>query len=127
MNVCRAGGLRAIVTRISVWSSANPSTKLSGVLWLFSAVPATIIQDNATFTIAAADYPNLTGAKQGFSFGLGNNQASGAANSGADLYPNAQITCDGSNQVYGMVEVTNAYVPTSGEVLNVALDTIGLN
>jgi hypothetical protein len=126
-SVCRAASQRANVQRISAWSSANQSTKLQAVLWLFSATPGTVISDDATFTIASSDYANLTGAKQGFAFTMVNNQASGAANAGADLYPSAQITCDSSNQVYGMVEVVNTYTPVSGEVLSIAIDTIGLN
>lgn len=128
-SACRVNGEAVLIPEIDIWSSANQSTKLQGVLYLFSAAIGTVINDNATFTIAAADFANLTGNQQGFAFTLGNSQASGAANSGISLTGttyHAQCFA-GSTQIVGMVQVVNAYVPVSAEVLHVTLHTVGLN
>ena len=102
--------------------------KLAGALYIFNATPGTIIGDDATFTIASSDFGNLTGQFNGVAFTLGSQQASGAANSGMSLAANMPARCaSGSTTLYGMVEVTNAYVPASGEVLSINLHTVGVN
>lgn len=129
-GACRVKGGQVLIPMINIWSSANPTLKLTGILWLFSAVPGTNVNDNATFTIASADFTNLTGSKQGFAFTLGNAQVNtGAANSGATLSGvTYQGKCaSGTTTITGMVEVTNAYVPANAEVLSVGLNTIGSN
>lgn len=127
---CRVNGSQVLIPRIDIWSSANPTLKLTGVLWLFSAVPGTNVSDNAAFTIAAADFANLTGSFAGFPFTLANNEISaGAANSSATLAGTTfQGQCaSGSTTITGMVEVTNAYVPANAEVLHVGIATVGAN
>jgi hypothetical protein len=126
---CRANGTQVLIPRIDIWSSANPTLKLTGVLWLFSAVPGTNVSDDATFNIASADFANLTGSFAGFPFTLTSNQASGAANSSTSLTgATYQAQCaSGSTTITGMVEVTNAYVPVSAEVLHVGIATTGVN
>lgn len=126
---CSKNGGQILVPAIHIWSSNNPTTKLQGILWLFAGVPGTNVSDNATFNIAAADYALLTGTFAGFAFTLANNQASGAANSGADLVGTTyQAHCaGGSTTITGMVQVVNAYVPANAEVLSVVLDITGLN
>ena len=129
-GACRTNGGQVLIPSINIYSSLNPTTKLTGILWLFSAVPGTIIADNATFTIAAADFANLTGSSQGFAFSLANSQTNtGAANSGATLSGTTyQAQCSpSSTNMYGMVEVTNAYAQTSGEVLTIGINTVGAN
>lgn len=127
-NACRATGGEVIVSGIDIWSSNNPSVKLAGALYIFNAAPGTIIGDDATFTIASSDFGNLTGQFNGVAFTLGSQQASGAANSGMSLAANMPARCaSGSTTLYGMVEVTNAYVPASGEVLSINLHTVGVN
>jgi hypothetical protein len=128
-GACRANGGQVLIPRIDIWSSANPATKLTGVLYLFAGVPGTNVSDAVTFTIASADFANLTGSFGGIPFTLANSQASGAANSGTSLTGvTYQGQCaSGSTTITGMVEVTNAYVPASAEVLNVALATVGVN
>ena len=116
-NACRAGGGEVIISGVDIWSSNNPSVKLAGVLYIFTATPGTIIADDATFAIASSDFGNLTGQFNGVAFTLGSQQASGAANSGMSLAANMPARCaPGSTTLYGMVEVTNAYVPASAEV-----------
>ena len=88
-----------------------------------------MIADAASFTILSADFANVTGPMQGIGFSLGNTQASGASNSATALTGttyHAQCA-SGSTSISGMVEVTNAYTPASGETLTVKLHTVGVN
>lgn len=128
-GACRANGAQVLVPQIDIWSSANPTLKLQGILWLFSAVPGTNVADNANFNIAAADYANLTGLFDGIPFTLTANQGSGAANSGVSLKGTTyQMQCaSGTTTITGMVQVVNAYVRAAAEVLHVALRTTGVN
>lgn len=129
-GACRVNGGQVLIPSINIRSSANPTLKLTGILWLFAGVPGTNVSDDATFTIASVDFAILTGNAQGFAFTLANSQANtGAANSAAALSGvTYQGKCaSGSTTITGMVEVTNAYVPASAEVLTVDLNTIGAN
>ena len=127
-NACRVNGGSVLIPEIDVYSSTNPSTKLQGNLWLFNAVP-TPIADNATFTIASADFANVTGPMQGIAFTLGNSQASGAANSAAAITGTtyAARCAAGTTSIYGEIQVVNAYVKAASETLTVKLRTIGVN
>ena len=122
-------GKTFFLPQIDIHSSANPTLKLQGILWLFSVSPQTVLADNATFNIAAADYANLTGGTEGgIPFTLTANQATGAANSGVSLtMQQLWALASGSNAIYGMVQVVNAYVPASGEILTVTLSWIGVS
>jgi hypothetical protein len=130
-SVGTSNGENIAITGIDIYSSANPTTKLQGNLWLFNTTPGTVIQDDATFTIASSDFANLTaGSFGGIPFLLTNNQASGAANSGVSLQfgpPLVAALASGSTTLYGMVEVVNAYVPASAEKLTVILHTQAIN
>lgn len=128
-NACRVNGGQVIIQEIDIWSSANPTLKLQGILWLFAGVPGTILSDDATFAIASADFANLTGNHAGHAFTLANNQASSAANSSASLTGTSfQAQCaSGTTTINGMVQVVNAYVPASAEILNISLRTLGVN
>lgn len=128
LNACRIAGGSVLGPEFDFWLSDNQSTKLQGILWVFNVKPATVIQDNAAFTIAAADFANLTGNRQGFAFTTADDQSSGnnaAATLAGTTY---QMNCAaGSTTLYGMVQVVNAYVPTSAEILNVQLNVLGNN
>ena len=127
-GACRVNGGQVLVPGIDLWLSDKQTTPLQGILWVFNVVPGTIIQDNATFTIAGADFANLTGAMQGFPFTMVSPQVSGN-NAGVSItgtsYP-MQCAAN-STTLYAMVQVVNAYVPTSAEILNVTLHTVGVN
>lgn len=127
-NICRAADGEVLLTNIDIQVDENPATKLQGILWLFRGTP-TAINDNATFTIAAADAANLVGSIAGFPFTLVNNGASGAVFSSISLTGTPyQARCNAStNALYGMVQVVNAYVPTSGEVMTIKLSGTALN
>ena len=128
-SACRVNGGQVLIPQIDIWSSANPTTKLVGVVYLFDATIGTLGNDDAAFMIAPSDFANLTGNQQGLFFALLNSQASGASNSGLSLTGvNYRAQCaSGTTSIYGMVEVLNAYAPASGEALHVTLHTIGAN
>lgn len=128
-TACRASGTAILIPEVDIYSSANPTLKLQGILWLFSSTPGTVINDDATFNIASADFANLTGGStNGLAFTLASSQASGAANSGVSLTgATYEAHCNGGTTLYGVVQVVNAYVPASGEVLTVKLRTVGVN
>jgi hypothetical protein len=128
-NACRVNGGQVVIPQIDIWSSANPTTKLGGVVYLFDAPIGTLVNDNVAFTIAPSDFANLTGNQEGVPFALFSTQANSASNSGVSLTGvNYRAQCaPGTTTIYGMVEVFNAYVPASGEVLHVTLHTVGAN
>lgn len=128
-GVCRTAGGQVLIPQIDIYSSANPATKLQGVLWLFSSTVGTPVNDNATFNIAAADFANLTGNQQGFAFTLTSTQASGAANSAISLTGTTyHARCATANtSMYYLMQVVNTYTPASAEVLTIKLHTIATN
>jgi hypothetical protein len=138
-NACKIAGGSVFIPEIDIYSNNNPAStaKLQGALFIFSATPGTIISDGAAFSIAAADFANLTGGSfNGIAFTLASVQASGAVNSGVSLTGSSlglggplHATCaSGSTTLYGMAEVTNAYTPASGETLTVIPHfTTGIN
>lgn len=127
-NVCRVAGGQVLIPQIDIHVDENPATKLQGVLWLFDTVPSDAIEDNAAFNIPAADYPNLTGNVEGFPFTLVNNQST-ATHSGISLTGTTyHAKCaSGSRDMYGMVQVVNAYVPTNAEVLTAKVHSLAAN
>ena len=127
-GICRAADREVLIPQIDITTSANPTTKLQGILWLFRA-PPTAINDNATFATAAGDTANIVGSAGGFPFTLVNNQAASAVFSGISLTGTTyQVRCNaGTNALYAMVQVSNAYVPTSGEILTIRISTIAVN
>lgn len=128
-GICRSTGGQILVPEIDIYSSANQTTKLQGVLWLFTTTVGTPVNDNATFNIAAADYANLTGNVQGFPFTMVSNQASGAANAGISLTGTAyHAACAGGSQnMRAMVQVVNAYVPLANEILTMKIHALAAN
>ena len=127
-NACRATGGEVLIPEIDIYSSANPTLKLQGILWLFNTTPGTVLADDATFTLTSADFANLTGGStNGLAFTLGTSQGGSPNNSGVSLVGNTYAaTCSGTS-LYGMVQVVNAYVPASAEVLTIKVRTVGVN
>jgi hypothetical protein len=128
-GVCRSNGGFVLIPEIDIYSSANPTTKLQGSLWLFDTVVGTPVNDNATFNIASADFANLTGNSAGFPFTLVTNQAAGAANHGISLTGTTYHAhcASGNTSMYFLIQVTNAYVPANSEILTIKLHTLGAN
>jgi hypothetical protein len=114
-------GLGGVVVGATVTSSAYVATGPTLQLWLFSAAPPTIA-DNAAFaptdaqllTVVAVlefdGYPaNLTAGADGNVFFQ------------AALPVQGGLGYRGSGTLYGLLVVTNAYVPVSAEVFTVRL------
>jgi hypothetical protein len=129
-GVCRTTGGVVLIPAVRVLDYANQTTKLTGVLWLFSVAPTTVIADNATFSIAAADLANIVAQPIPFTVSTVANQAAGASGSAVAAVAGTtyEAKCAGGDtNLYGMVQVTNAYVPVSAEKLSVALKIVGVN
>ncbi len=129
-GVCRANGTIVLIPSIRVIDYANQTIKLSGTLWLFNVAPGTPINDNATFSIASADMANLSGQPVAFSATTVANQASGASGStvASMVGTTYEAKCANADaNLYGMVQVTNAYVPVSAEKLTITLKVVGAN
>lgn len=129
VTFCRANSGYVLLTDILVTDSANQTVKLTGTLWIFDAAPTTVINDNATFSISSTDLSHLK-ALVPFTTATVSNQGSGSAGSTVDEETNLgrEFKCaSGDTAVYGMVQVTNAYVPTASEVLTFTPRTVGVN
>jgi hypothetical protein len=133
--MCPRAAARVAIYDVEIWSSANPTTKLQGNLWLFDAPPATVIADNAAFAIASADFAHIVGRSEGIQFALGNSQASAAGNSSMALAgatagffgPIAAQCGQATTSFYGMVQVVNTYSPASAETLTINVFTQATN
>lgn len=127
-NVCRAVGTSVLIPQILILDKANNTLALQGILWLFSVAP-TPIADDAAFSIVAADWPNII-TSQGFTTGIAVNQtfASGGATI-ADLNGlQVQAKCAAADRnLYGMVQVVNAYGPIALEELLITLKSVGID
>lgn len=109
-SVVRASGGAGLLTDLVITSS-NPAS-MQGRVWLFNQA-ATNKNDNAAISISDADILNVVGV---YPF-----QTSVLANcSFAHLQNLAKaFVCVGSDDLRFLVEVTSAYTPISGEVLQV--------
>lgn len=125
-SVACPGSGQLLIPQIDISVDENPSTKLQGILWLLKEAP-TALNDNATFVIGTSDINNITGNKEGFAFTLVNNGASGATYSGITLAGTTYMAQCSGQTLYGMVQVVNAYVPTSGEIMTIDLHYIPVN
>lgn len=127
-SVCRANGTFVLPTDLLVTDNANQTLKLTGVLWLLDAAP-TAINDNATFSITSGDLAKIKTFIP-FTTATVVNQASGASGSMIDEEASlgrALKCASNDSNLYGLVQVTNAYVPISGEILTFTLRVIGVN
>lgn len=128
-TICRANGKVVLIPHVHVVDYANQTTKLSGVLYLFNAPPASPINDNATFSITSADMA-VKVATIPFTVSQVTNQAAGASGSAeANVVGTTyEVGCGASTtSLYAMVQVTNAYVPVSAEQYTFTLKAIGAN
>jgi len=128
-GVCRRPGGEFTIPQLDIYSSRNPSTKLQGVLWLFSDPPGTPIADNEAFVLTAADFAKVTGNPQGFSFWLTSTQDTGATNSGISLYGTYWHgrCAAASTSVSYAIQANNAYDALGAETLAVTLHALSTN
>lgn len=123
---CRTPGGSVLIPEISIQVDENPTVKLQGVLWIFDTAVSNAVEDNASFIIPQVDYARVVGSKGGFAFTLTNNQHGSATDSGVTLAGTVyHAKCAaGSTSLYFMVQVVNAYVPTSGEIMTIKLHNV---
>lgn len=112
-NVVPASGKGAIIASVDVVSSAAPSLPLQGVLHLFDTAP-TAVNDNAAWTVSDAQMLTHIAAIPFQCRTIG-------ANSHVHVDCAKAFTSVGGTSIFGLVEVTNAYTPASGEVLSFRL------
>lgn len=127
-GVCRANGTAVLPTDLFVTLDDNETLKLTGELWLFDTAP-TAINDNATFSVASGDMANVKTVIP-FSTSTVANQGSTSSGWTLDEETNLgrQLKCAASDtNLYGLVKVTNAYVPASGRTLKLLLRVVGVN
>lgn len=115
-TVASANGKGGLITDLLVTSSNAPGTPLQGELWLFDTAP-TAVNDNAAFTVSDSEILTLV-AKVPFAL------TTIGANSQAHVQGlNIGYTTVSATTLRGLVMVTNAYTPASGEVVSFRLKT----
>jgi hypothetical protein len=126
-GVCRTNGGTVYVPDIHILDYANQTLKLTGILWLFNAAPTSVLNDDGAFNVASGDW---SAELIPVTFTLSNVLNAGSGASGAvdvDVPVGVAVSCGASANLYFMIEVTDAYVPISAEILTVALKALGLN
>lgn len=117
-----AGG--GVIQAAAVIDGSNVATKATLELWIFSVAPAAV-NDNAPFAPSDAEIANLVGviAFPSGSIFVGNSGSGAAGNcvqqSGTVGLPYKCAVAD--RNLYGVLVVRNAYVPTSAETFVVNL------
>jgi len=105
-NVGRSSGGSAIITDVTISSSADPATRLGGELWLFNQA-VTAINDNAAFAVSDAEIKTCVGVVPFSLFDAGNN---GFAHvSGLNIL----VTCVGTANLRFLIRARNAYTPAT--------------
>lgn len=118
----RSGG-SGFVIGATIIDQANQTLKLNATLHLFSAVPATLTNDNVALALAAVDLANYVGNVKFTSASVVN---AGAAAAGivaltGTLSNPLPYKC-ATTSLFGVLQADNAYVPTSGEVFLLLLN-----
>jgi hypothetical protein len=138
-NACRVLGGSVKVTQLLIITNNNPTTKLRGILRLFNAQPTSNIADGAiasppafNFNLNIADQTSLAFSVPFTIADVFSTTTAGTGvgpASGADISSlGGQIQCGLSNtNLYGLVQVVNAYQAIASETLTVKLKVNGLN
>lgn len=133
--VCSASGSgRFLITGVHTFQNGPTTTpttylRMTGILWLYTASPSAVFGDYVSFAFTnTTDQANLL-FQAGISFSEAN--ATGVTTttfSGSDIPGTwGPFQCGSSTStVYGQVEVTNAYIPISGEKFTATLDIVFL-
>lgn len=123
-GVCLASGGQVLIPDIFISTTDNATLKMTGELHLFTTT-VTAINDNATWSVAAADVLNEV-AVVPFNMTYVENPAATASGVQAVHLQNLSIQaqCTGSTNLYAMVKITNAYVAVASEVLSFRLKAI---
>lgn len=118
-NAARLAAKSGYVTDLFVFTSAAPGTMLQAELWLFDQA-VTAVADNAAFTVSAADMDKCVGVIPFTLVAVGGGGHSFAHVRGLNI----GFTTSGAPDLRGLVKVTNAYAPASGEKLSFRLKSM---
>jgi hypothetical protein len=111
-GAARKSGGSGIITDMTIASSNDPATRLSGEIFLFDQA-VTNINDNAAFAVSDAEIKTCVGVVPFSLFDAGNN---GFAHiTGLNIL----FTCVGSANLRFLVRTRNAYTPASAEEITV--------
>lgn len=119
-GAARKSGGSGIITDVIVTSSNDPTTRLSGEVFLFSQ-SVTNINDNAAFGVSDAEIKTCVGVVPFSLFDSGNNNM--AHLTGLNIL----FTCVGSADLRFLLRARNAYTPQSSEVITVVVKILQLD
>lgn len=115
-NAARVSGGSGEITGLVVVTSTAAATALAGELWVFAGSSApTATNDNAAFNPSDSDALNVVAV---IPFSVG---SAGSSNRVYDVGPLACPYVCNATSLWGLVKVTNAYVPASAEVVTLGL------
>jgi hypothetical protein len=101
-------------------TSADPSTRLSGEVFIFDAA-VTNINDNAAFAVSDTEIKTCVGVVPFSFFDAGNNGLSHMTGL------NILFTCSGSADLRFLLRARNAYTPANAEVITVVVKILQLD
>lgn len=122
-NTGRTEGNSGIITASQIIDSANQTTKPQLALWLFNNAPTTV-NDNAAFAPSDAELESGFIGVVNFSDLFVGNATSGAGGNYLLQTKNENLVfecVDGSRDIYGILQVLNAYTPVANEKFTVTL------
>lgn len=122
-NAGRTPGNSGIINSVQIVDSGNQTTKPTLVLWLFDAAPTTV-NDNAEFAPTDAELEDsLIGVVTFNELHEGDPSAAAAGNYVLQAKnENLEFVCaSDSKDIYGILQVLNAYTPLAEEKFTIKL------
>ncbi|MGE0131917.1 MAG: hypothetical protein AB7U82_27855 [Blastocatellales bacterium] len=124
-SIARINNGSGVITGAILVDSANQSTKGQFELWLFDTSPA-VDTDNAAFTPTDAECATLIGVIP-FNVAYVGDATAGAG--GNAVYPAQGLSLPfkctgGTDDIFGLIVVRNAYTPVSSEAFTVRLNVL---
>lgn len=119
-NAARKSGGSGIITDMTVSSSNDPATRLSGEVFIFNQA-VTNINDNTAFAVSDTEIKTCVGVVPFSLFDAGNNTF--AHMTGLNIL----FTCVGSANLRFLLRARNAYTPASSEVITVTAKIVQLD
>lgn len=119
-NAARKSGGSGIITDVCVMTSADPSTRLCGEIFVFDQ-SVTNVNDNAAFAVSDSEIKNCVAVIPFSMFDAGNNGMSHMQGL------NIMFTCSGSANLRFLLRTRNAYTPASAEVISVTFKILQID
>lgn len=111
-GAARKSGGSGIITDMTIASSNDPATRLSGEVFLFNQ-SVTNVNDNAAFAVSDSEIKTCVAIVPFALFDAGNNGFAHVTGL------NILFTCSGSANLRFLIRARNAYTPASSEVITV--------